>query len=122
MRSPAISATSRKDTDMTEQSSTRDTATADEQGIAITRWFNAPRELVYAAWTEPAHFAHWFGTAAVDVPVDSVSFDLRVGGRWAAKMVFTEPQPMEMPWSGEFLEVTGHRRIVQHFTQLGVAC
>ena len=58
-----------------------------EHQIAITRVFDAPRELVFKAWTDPDHVAKWFGPAGFDVPRDSVEIDLRVGGRFNLRMV-----------------------------------
>ena len=49
---------------------------ADE--LVIVRTFDAPRELVFACWTEPAHFAQWWGPNGFDVP--SCSIDAQVGG------------------------------------------
>jgi len=66
-----------------------DTTPADtaEQQITITRVLDAPRELVFKAWTDPDHVAKWFGPAGVDTPRDSVDIDLRVGGRFDLRMV-----------------------------------
>jgi uncharacterized protein YndB with AHSA1/START domain len=55
--------------------------------IEITRVFDAPRDLVFAAWTDPAQVARWFGPAGVDVPPESVEIDLRVGGQFNLRMV-----------------------------------
>jgi uncharacterized protein YndB with AHSA1/START domain len=65
-------------------------AQAAEQQITITRVFDAPRELVFKAWTDPDHVAKWFGPAGVDTPRDSVEIDLRVGGRFNLRMVQPE--------------------------------
>jgi uncharacterized protein YndB with AHSA1/START domain len=62
-------------------------AQAAEQEITIERVFDAPRELVFKAWTDPDHVAKWFGPAGVDTPRDSVEIDLRVGGRYDLRMV-----------------------------------
>jgi uncharacterized protein YndB with AHSA1/START domain len=62
-------------------------AQAAEQEIRITRVLDAPRELVFKAWTDPDHVAKWFGPAGVDTPRDSVEIDLRVGGRFDLRMV-----------------------------------
>ncbi len=70
-------------------------------GFTITREFQAPRELVYEAWTTPARFAHWFGGAASEVPADSVSMDVRVGGTWKATM-FAGPDRYQIEWKGRF--------------------
>ncbi len=48
--------------------------------IAITRTFDAPRERVWRAWTEPERLTQWWGPHDQDVPVCRV--DLRVGGRF----------------------------------------
>jgi uncharacterized protein YndB with AHSA1/START domain len=60
--------------------------TADQQ-IVITRVFDAPRDLVFRAWTDPDHVAKWFGPEGFDIPRDSVVIDLRVGGRFELRMV-----------------------------------
>jgi uncharacterized protein YndB with AHSA1/START domain len=60
---------------------------AAEQQITITRAFDAPRELVFKAWTDPDHVAKWFGPAGFDTPRDTVEIDLRVGGRFNLRMV-----------------------------------
>ena len=57
-------------------------------GIEITRVFDAPRERVWREWTEPERFADWFGGAEADVPVATVSMDVREGGAWRATMFF----------------------------------
>ncbi|PYE55468.1 SRPBCC family protein [Deinococcus yavapaiensis] len=72
-------------------------------GLTITRTFNASRERVYAMWTTPEDFAAWFGTEAVEVPLDSVSMDVRVGGTWRATMRL--PGGHEIQWGGKYTEV-----------------
>jgi uncharacterized protein YndB with AHSA1/START domain len=61
-------------------------ATADEQ-VLITRIFDAPRERVWRAWTDPDDVAAWFGPEHFDTPGDRVRIDLRVGGRYELTMV-----------------------------------
>jgi uncharacterized protein YndB with AHSA1/START domain len=61
-------------------------ATADRE-VLITRVFDAPREAVFKAWTEPDAVAAWFGPAHLDTPRDKVRIDLRVGGRYELTMV-----------------------------------
>ena len=58
--------------------------------IVITRTFDAPPELVWAAWTTPEQFAVWFGGDQVEVPLDSVSMDVRPGGTWSARMLLPD--------------------------------
>jgi uncharacterized protein YndB with AHSA1/START domain len=58
-----------------------------DQEVVITRVFDAPRELVFKAWTDPDEVAAWYGPAHIDVPRESVRIDARVGGRWELTMV-----------------------------------
>jgi uncharacterized protein YndB with AHSA1/START domain len=55
--------------------------------IRITRAFDAPRERVFAAWTEPDAIAAWYGPAQFDAPRERIHVDLRPGGRWELTMV-----------------------------------
>jgi len=77
--------------------------------VVVTRTFNAPRELVYAAWTKPEHFSVWFGTDAVEVPLDTLSLDVRVGGAWKATMQL--PDGHQINWVGEYTEVDPPERL-----------
>lgn len=77
--------------------------------ITVTRTFAAPRERVFAAWTDPADFAVWFGTSQVNVPADSVVLDVRPGGTWRAVMEL--PDGGTINWEGEFTEVTPPERL-----------
>jgi uncharacterized protein YndB with AHSA1/START domain len=57
------------------------------EDVRITRSFDAPREQVFRAWTEPDEVAAWYGPAHFDTPRDRVRIDPRVGGRWELTMV-----------------------------------
>ena len=57
------------------------------QEVMITRIFDAPRERVFGAWTDPALVAAWFGPEHVDTPRERIRIDLRVGGRYELTMV-----------------------------------
>jgi uncharacterized protein YndB with AHSA1/START domain len=61
-------------------------AAADEQ-ILITRIFDAPREQVFRAWTNPDEVAAWYGPEHFDTPRERIHIDLRVGGRYELTMV-----------------------------------
>src|SRR3954454_15881076 len=61
-------------------------ASADQQ-VLITRVFDAPREKVFRAWTDPDEVAGWYGPAHMNAPRDRIRIDLRVGGRWELTMV-----------------------------------
>jgi len=55
--------------------------------LQITRVFDAPRELVFNAWTDVNHFRNWFGAAACGgSTLESVKVDARVGGRFRLQM------------------------------------
>ena len=55
--------------------------------VLITRTFDAPRELVWAAFTDPQQVAQWWGPEHFHTPVDSVQIDLRPGGRYDLSMI-----------------------------------
>jgi uncharacterized protein YndB with AHSA1/START domain len=80
-------------------------------GITITRVFNAPRERVWREWTEPERFADWYGGPEGEVPLSTVSMDVRPGGAWRATMFFG-PDRREIRWKGEYLEVDEPSRLV----------
>ena len=82
-----------------------------EAGIHITRVFAAPRERVWQEWTQPEAFADWFGTAELEVPLSTVSMDVRPGGAWRLTM-FAEPGRREIHWRGEYREVVEPERLV----------
>ena len=74
-----------------------------EHQFTITRVLDAPRELVWAAWTEPEQFAAWFGPEHFHVPVESVSIDLRPGGIFKSTMVDADGN--EYPSTGTLVDV-----------------
>jgi uncharacterized protein YndB with AHSA1/START domain len=55
--------------------------------VVITRIFDAPREEVFKAWTDPDEVAAWYGPEHFDAPRERIRIDLRVGGRWELTMV-----------------------------------
>ena len=83
------------------------TLPTDEQ-ILITREFNAPKHLVYKAWTTPELVKRWWsGQRGV---VLSAEIDLRVGGKW--RYVMTACEGAEAAFHGEFREIVPNERIV----------
>ena len=76
----------------------------------ITRVFNAPRELVWAAWTEPERFSRWFGPASLATPVGRITLDTRPGGIWRASLVGEEG--FEATLDGTYREVQKPGRLV----------
>lgn len=89
--------------------STTDTSPAQAPQFSITRVFDAPRELVWRAWTEEAELAQWLRPFGVST--DSVSFDVRVGGRYRYTMTNDETGE-QYPTGGEYLEVEPMDRLV----------
>jgi uncharacterized protein YndB with AHSA1/START domain len=59
----------------------------DDRTVLITRVFEAPREQVFRAWTDPDKVAGWYGPAHMEAPRERITIDLRVGGRWELTMV-----------------------------------
>jgi uncharacterized protein YndB with AHSA1/START domain len=80
-------------------------------GITITRVFDAPRERVWKEWTEPERFSDWYGGGEAEVPLSSVSMDVRPGGSWRLTM-FAGPERREIHWKGEYREVVEPERLV----------
>jgi uncharacterized protein YndB with AHSA1/START domain len=83
------------------------TLPTDEQ-IFITREFDAPRHLVYRAWTEPELVGRWWSGNRGEVTVAEV--DLRVGGTWRYVMVTDDG--FEAAFHGEYREIVPNERIV----------
>ena len=79
-----------------------------ENTIVITRVFNAPRGLVWRAWTEPGHVEKWFGPKGFSTTVEKQ--ELRVGGR--SRFVMHGPDGKDYPCEGTYLEVVPMERIV----------
>lgn len=87
---------------------TRDRETPPERELVITREIAAPRELVFAAWTDPRHVAHWWGPKDFTNPVCEV--DARPGGALLIHM--RAPDGVIHPIRGTFLEVVPPARLV----------
>ncbi len=85
-----------------------------ERELVITRIFDAPRELVFKAWTDPRHVAQWWGPKGFTNPV--CEMDLRPGG--ALRIVMRAPDGAEHPMRGVFREVVEPERLV--FTNIAV--
>ena len=83
------------------------TLPTDEQ-ILITREFDAPKHLVYKAWTTPELVKRWW--AGNRGTVTSVEIDLRVGGTW--RYVMTATGGFEVGFHGEYREIIPNERIV----------
>jgi uncharacterized protein YndB with AHSA1/START domain len=82
-----------------------------EPGITVTRVFDALRERVWKEWVEPERFSDWFGGSEFEVPLSTVSMDVRPGGALRLTM-FAGPERREIRWKGEYQEVEPPERLV----------
>src|SRR5713226_5099504 len=84
------------------------TTTEMERAIVLTRIFDAPRELVFKAWTDPKHVAQWWGPKGFTNPV--CELDVRPGGAW--RIVMRSPDGSEYPCGGVYREIVEPERLV----------
>lgn len=93
--------------DTTSSGSAKVTLPADNQ-ILITREFDAPRNLVYRAWTTPELVRRWWHSGRGEMTVCEI--DLRVGGRW--RYVMVAGGGMEVGFHGTYREIVPDERLV----------
>jgi uncharacterized protein YndB with AHSA1/START domain len=79
--------------------------------ISITRVFDAPREEVWRAWTEPERIAQWWGKRGWSTPVSSVELDVRPGGVFRLNSI-NDADGREMPLDAVYTEVVEPERLV----------
>ena len=79
-----------------------------ERELVLTRTFNAPRALVFAAWTDPTRVAQWWGPHGFTTPVCEV--DARPGG--AIRIHMRGPDGTVYPMTGVYQEVVAPERLV----------
>ena len=102
-------------TGMTTSRSAKVTLPADEQ-ILIEREFDAPKSLVYKAWTTPELVKQWWHANRGEVTVAEI--DLRVGGKW--RYVSIAHGGIEVGFHGEYREIVPEARIVSTEVYEGV--
>jgi uncharacterized protein YndB with AHSA1/START domain len=83
------------------------TLPTDEQ-ILITREFDAPKHLVFRAWTTPELVRRWWHAKRGEMTAAEI--DLRVGGAWRSVMV--TDGGLEVAFHGEYREIVPNERIV----------
>ncbi|SEI64839.1 SRPBCC family protein [Paraburkholderia diazotrophica] len=76
--------------------------------IVSTRVFDFPRDLIFRAWTDPAHLAHWWGPKGFTNSFHE--FDLRAGGNW--RFVMHGPDGVDYKNHSVFVEIAAPERIV----------
>ncbi len=85
--------------------------TAEERALVIERIFDAPRELVWKAWTDPEMARRWWGPKGFTSPAAEIDF--RVGGKYLLAMQSPEFNQGEPIWStGVYREIVSFERIV----------
>ncbi len=83
-------------------------AEAEKFSLEIKRFIRAPRDRVYAAWTDPAQLKKWFGPK--NVKTRNLIADARVGGKFCWDC--TDPEGKEVTISGEYRELQPGKKIV----------
>jgi uncharacterized protein YndB with AHSA1/START domain len=79
-----------------------------ERELVIERVFDAPRELVFKAWTKAEYLKRWWGPKDFTVPVCEADF--RAGGIF--RFIFRSPDGQEFPLNGSFVEIVEPEKIV----------
>lgn len=91
----------------TENGSTSAATTSDRE-LTITRTFNAPRRLVWEAWTKPEHLSHWSGPQGFTTPFSEMDF--RLGGTY--RTCLRSPVGQDHWVQGVYREIIEPERLV----------
>ena len=86
--------------------------------LSMSRVFDAPREKVFQAWTEPGMLTQWMGPKEVDTTAAEV--DLTIGGRYMFTM--REPDGKLIELGGEYREIDPPSRLVFTWVLDGQSC
>jgi uncharacterized protein YndB with AHSA1/START domain len=79
--------------------------------IEISRIYDAPRQQVWKAWTEPDRIARWWGKRGWSTPPSSVTLDVRPGGAFRLNSI-SDADGREMPLDAVYVEVDEPERLV----------
>jgi uncharacterized protein YndB with AHSA1/START domain len=79
-----------------------------DKEVLITREFDAPKHLIYRAWTTPDLVSRWWTARRGEMTICEI--DLRVGGLW--RYVMVTPGGMEVAFHGEYREIVENERLV----------
>jgi uncharacterized protein YndB with AHSA1/START domain len=83
-------------------------AVDETEQMVVTRVFDAPRDLVWKAWTDPKYVMQWWGPKGFTAP--SCRMDFRVGGKFLCCM--RAPDGQEFWNGGEYHEIVLHEKVV----------
>jgi len=87
--------------------------------LAVTRVFDAPRELVFRCMIDPEHLTHFWGPVGVSTPIENITIDPRPGGAFETIMV-NDADGSEYPTRGVFVEIDEPERLVWTEPGLGM--
>lgn len=96
------------------------TQAAAGQELIISRVFDAPRELVYQAFTDPDQLAQWFGPVGYSVPRDSIEIDAQAGGRERFVMVSDDDAGDRITFDYTFSEVIENQLLADFSVENGI--
>jgi uncharacterized protein YndB with AHSA1/START domain len=99
------------ETAMSKTNPTKITAEPGKHAIQITREFDAPRELVFRAYTDPELVTQWLGPRRLTMVIDT--FEARNGGTW--RYIHKDQDGNEYGFHGVFHDVAAPERVVQTF-------
>ncbi len=91
-------------------------AEPEKQEVLITREFDAPRELVFKACTDPKLIPQWWGPRYLSTQVDKM--DVRLGGQW--RFINRDSEGREHAFHGVYHEVLAPERIIETFEYEGL--
>lgn len=78
--------------------------------LVVTRTFDAPARIVYAAWSNAEHFKRWWAPRSMGVPIRECEIDMRTGGKY--RLQFGKDAENTFQFFGKYLEVVPERKIV----------
>lgn len=81
-----------------------------ERELVVTRHFDAPPHVVFAAWTTPELFRQWWSPRSLDMPIFSCEMDVRTGGGY--RLVFGKDAAQTFAFFGKYIEVVPNERLV----------
>jgi uncharacterized protein YndB with AHSA1/START domain len=82
-----------------------------QNAVVIERTLDAPADLIWRMWTQPEHFAAWYGPNGASIPV--AKMDVRAGGTRLVCMEMQTPNgTMQMWFTGEYREVVENKRLL----------
>ncbi|MBI3437467.1 MAG: SRPBCC family protein [Proteobacteria bacterium] len=83
---------------------------ASDREVVVTRTFNGPVRIVFAAWTTPELFMRWWAPKSLGVPMIACEMDVRAGGGY--RVAFGHDEASAMSFFGRYLEVVPNERLV----------